>query len=36
MSVEVFYTADDLPEDVIEKIMAHRESMIERLRDFKP
>jgi hypothetical protein len=36
MSVEVFYTADDLPEDVIEKILTHRESMIERLRDFKP
>jgi hypothetical protein len=36
MSVEVFYTADDLPEDVIEKILTHRESMIERLRNLEP
>ena len=35
-SVEVFYSAEELPEDVIEKILSHRESMIERLRNLEP
>ncbi len=35
-SVEIFYPADELPEDVIEKVMAHRKEMIENLRKLEP
>jgi hypothetical protein len=35
-SVEIFYPADELPEDVIEKVLAHRKEMIENLRKLQP